>query len=178
MNAGASNNALKLTKRDILLVGALRAPSSQCALRSLAQCWADLGRSSMVQLSRLQTGMVLVLIVAVGTTVLAAGNESHRGLRYLAWRYCRFGDWRYGIRFLNVDPGLRASLVGTSRADLTKRFPDLRPGSSRPFVCGASPQYEEMRRDQASGDWIGETPWLVVYDRAGHVRDITLPKGC
>src|SRR6267142_1364169 len=123
----------------------------------------------MTRLSRIPTGIVLALILAIGASVLVAGNESHRGIRYLAWRYWRLGDWRYGVRFLNVDPGFRASLVGASRAELAKWFPDLRPGSSRPFVCGTSPQYEDVRRDQGDGEWIGETPWLVVYDRTGHV---------
>jgi hypothetical protein len=132
----------------------------------------------VARLSGIRTGFVLALLLAVGASVLIAGNDSHRGVRYLAWGYWRIGDWRYGARFLNVDSQFRASLVGASRAELATWFPDLRPGSSRFAVCGLSAQDTEIRREQLDGEWIGETPWLVVYDRAGHVKDLTLPKGC
>jgi hypothetical protein len=120
----------------------------------------------------------VALVAVVGLAVFATDNESHHGAKYLAWRYFRIGDWEYGARFLNVDPDFRTSFVGQPRATLLKWFPDLRPGASRAFVCPPLPQYEITRQEQLAGEWIGGTPWLVVYDQTGRVRDITMPKGC
>src|SRR4051812_42565331 len=119
-------------------------------------------------------GSATALAAVGGLAIFATDSESHHGAKYLVWRYGRIGDWHDGVRFLNVDPDFRTSFVGQPRGTLLKWFPDLRPGASRPLACPPLPQYEIARQEQLAGEWIGETPWLVVYDHIGRVRGITI----
>ena len=96
---------------------------------------------------KMRLGAVLVF-VSLALAWAMVGAESHWGPRYLVWRQWRVGSWDYGIRFLNVDPDFRLSFVGKPRSELTKWFPYLRPGRSRPDVCLTSPAYEQFLRDQ------------------------------
>jgi hypothetical protein len=117
--------------------------------------------------------------VLVAGLVIAAlvGNDSHYGLRYLAWRHLRVGDWHYGSRFLNADPAFRESFVGKPRSTLLKWFPDLEPGTARPDLCPSPPEYRDLLQSQREGEWISNTPWLVVYD-GQRIKGIVMPKGC
>jgi hypothetical protein len=124
--------------------------------------------------SRLATGTFILALVAWAV----AGADTHWGPRYVAWRELRVGDWQYGVRFLNVDPDFRTSFVGKPRTVLVEWFPDLRPGRTRPDACPARLEYEQFLHDQHEAEWIGNSPWLVIYDAAGVVKDITLAKGC
>jgi hypothetical protein len=86
----------------------------------------------------------------------------------------RYRDWRNGARFLNVDPEFRRSFEGQSRARLMRWFPELLPGASRCDVCPGDAAFSTLQRH---GEWIGGTPWLVLYDSKGLVKEIVMPKG-
>jgi hypothetical protein len=101
------------------------------------------------------------------TTVVISDNESHHtSAKYLAWKYLAVGDWQYGSRFLNVGVEFRRSFEGKPRATLLRWFPDLRP-ATRPE--NLTPDLRVER--------IGDTPWLVVYDQRGLIKDFLLPTG-
>ncbi len=117
---------------------------------------------------------ILFLCAVLCAIVVFSDSSHHTNARYLIWRQFAVGDWRYGVRFLNVDSTFRTSFQGKSRAHLLRWFPDLRPGGSRAPVC---PQDAEWKGRQDHAEWIGDTLWLVLY-RGGAVSDIVMPKGC
>ena len=119
--------------------------------------------------------IVGLVFVGLGTFVAFDGESHHTSGRYLVWRYFAIGDWRNGARFLNVDPEFRRSFEGQSRARLMRWFPELLAGASRPDVCPVNAAFSAMQRQ---GEWMGGTPWLVLYDSNGLVKEIMMPKGC
>ena len=110
--------------------------------------------------------------------VLAVDENRHTNARYLAWRWLAVGDWQYGMRFFNIDVAFRRSFEGQPKTRLMRWFPDLRPGASRPDACPNLPEYADFLEQRNKGEWIGRTPWLVVYDQMGLVKQFWLVKGC
>jgi hypothetical protein len=98
-------------------------------------------------------------------------------LRYLVWRHLPWNERAYTERALS-DSDFRGSFIGRPRSYLSRWIADLRPGKGRRHVCPDIPEWAAANEDQDRGEWIGDTPWLVVYDSDGTVRAITMPKGC
>ena len=117
------------------------------------------------------------VIVTLGMLLLDTESH-HTSLKYLVWKHFAVGDWKRGVRFLNVDSEFRHSFYGRPRAHLMRWFPDLRPGTSRRHVCPDAPQWHDVNEQQDRGEWIGGSPFLVIYDPPGIVKDIYVPKGC
>jgi hypothetical protein len=113
-----------------------------------------------------------MLLAVVG--VVSSGQDSHHlNVRYNLWKWhlAAFDRALVG-RFLKVDNGFRASLVGKSRADLEGWFPAVRaPGASEYLQTPGDilPRYPGFL-------WIVDDLWAVDVVE-GRVRELLLTKG-
>jgi hypothetical protein len=149
-----------------------RAGDDQCGGRAVPG-------NRMRPLTTRRTGVAAVAGTILVLSLIVLDTESHRtNVRYLVWKHFALGDWEKGVRFLNVDSDFRRSFEGQPRSYLLRWFPDLRPGSSRRHICPDTSEWAAANDGQDRGEWIGDSPWLVVYDTHGAVKEIALPKGC
>src|SRR5260221_10225352 len=111
--------------------------------------------------------LVGILAMLLGAGGVFSQDSHHFKARYLLWKHFAVGDWRSGVRYLNVDVPFRTSFDGKGREEMSRWFPDLRPKKT---LTTLDPESASFLKDK-SGEWIGDTLWFVWY-REGVVADI------
>src|SRR5262249_53010549 len=66
-------------------------------------------------------------MVATALVVLAFDDSHHTNLKYLMWKHHLWSYNHLSLKYLNVDPAFRMSLVGKTRAEVERWFPILQP---------------------------------------------------
>ena len=113
----------------------------------------------------------LLVLIAIG---LGSADDHRTNAKYLGWKFglCRYNP-ATALRYLNVDVRFRESLVGKTKAEVMRLFPDLRPTTK------ANDYQRAYTRDVEGIDfmWIGDSGWGIVFDDDGRLKEFRLMKG-
>lgn len=100
--------------------------------------------------------------------------DSRYGFKYVMWKqgFNSFFDAKVVYSLLNVDPDLRASLIGADRNKIKAIFPDVKEDK---YVNQYQAYYAKYLKDQDLF-WLGESAWVVIF-KDNRVAEFKLLKG-
>ena len=119
--------------------------------------------------------MIFAGAFMVATALIVLGfDDSHHNLKYVMWKHHLWSYNHLSLKYLNVDPAFRMSLIGKTRAEVERWFP-------RPILQPSDKADGYLRYcDPVVYDpefcWIDGTRWGITFKR-GKVTDIRYFKG-